>query len=442
MPSTLTPPVPVPAEPVRAHPWHLGFPREIEAQFEADTGLQRSRELVIAGLVALVVFNLFLINDWFSRPEVMPVALSWRLGVVSTYGLIVIGLIHRGLPARWRELLMASTTVVAVWAAGKIFQATTSPAGEYDPFMFSLIFLASNIVFRLRFVAALASSITCFAVTVYFFLQPSVMPLEALPFVLGLLAATAVFTLLARYQLERAERRTYLLMRRESTRREVALQAAGRYATLSQTDALTQLANRRAFDQELPQRWQEAWAQGQPLAALLVDIDHFKRFNDHYGHPAGDACLRQVAQLLRESLRDGDFIARIGGEEFAVLLLLPGSEGSEGNEGSRSATGPAALSAADGLAAAPPAASDVARQVLQMAERMRLHVEQAALPHDGHDGQDVVSISLGVALTGAPHPLAPEALIAAADAALYRAKREGRNRCVMQGDTLLQTPPP
>lgn len=427
MSSLPPPPVPAPAEPARAHPWHLGFPREIEAQFEADTGLQRSRELVIAGLVALLVYNLFLINDWFTRPEVMPVALAWRLGVVSTYGLVVIGLIHRGLPPRWRELLMASTTVMAVWGAGEIFQATTSPAGAYDPFMFSLIFLASNIVFRLRFVAALASSVACFAVALVYFLQPSMMPVEALSFVLGLLAATAVFTLLARYQLELAERRTYLLMRRESTRSEVALQAAGRYATLSQTDALTQLANRRAFDGELPQRWQQAWQRSQPLAALLVDIDHFKRFNDHYGHPAGDACLRQVAQLLREALREGDFIARIGGEEFAVLLR-PGGE--------------TAAAVPDESAAPSPGAHTVVQQVLQLAERMRRQVEQAAIPHDGHEGQDVVSISLGVAVTGAPHPLAPEALIAAADAALYRAKHQGRNRCVMQGDTLLQTPLP
>jgi diguanylate cyclase (GGDEF)-like protein len=272
--------------------------------------------------------------------------------------------------------------------------------------MFSLIFLAGNIVFQLRFVVALTSSLACFVLTAAYMLTSSSLPAAALPFVLGLLAATAVFTLVARYQLERAERRAYLLVRYESTRSEVAMQAAGRYATLSQTDALTQLANRRAFDQVLPQRWQDAMQDGRPLAALLVDIDHFKRFNDRYGHPAGDACLRQVALLLREALREDDFIARIGGEEFAVLLR-PGSEA----------------------------------VALQLAERMRRQVEAAAIPHDGQEGQEVVTISLGLGVTGPPQPLPPDALIAAADAALYRAKREGRNRCVKQGDALLQATP-
>ena len=387
--------------------WHLGFPAAVEARFEADTGAARSRELLTSGLVAMAIYDAFLINDAFTRPEVMAVAVWWRLGVVSVFGLAVLALIRRGLPPLWREAAMASTTLVALFGACMIFRATTSPAGAFDPFMFSLVLLAGNIVFRLRFVTALVASVLQIGMVAAFLAGPSVMPDVARPFVMSLMLATGIFTVLACHRLERAERRAYLLVLRESTRSQVALQAAGRYATLSQTDALTQLPNRRAFDEALPQRWDEAARQGQPMAALLVDIDHFKRFNDRFGHPAGDDCLRRVAQLMRQALRDDDFIARIGGEEFAVLLR-PGTEA----------------------------------MAEQLAERIRRQVVDAQIPHDGGDGQPVVSVSLGLAVTGplsspsSQSPLSPQssaALIEAADAALYAAKRQGRNRCVRHG---------
>ena len=379
--------------------WQLAFPAEVEARYEADTRAQRRRDLLLAGVVALVIYDLFLVNDWFSRPEVMATAVLWRLGVVSVYGGLVLGAIHRGLPAFWREAAMASTSVVAMVASCTIFAATTSPSGIYDPFLFSLIFLANNIVFRLRFMAALVSSLAGLLVAAVFLLGDSPLPPIAQPFAMGLLMATLVFTVLACYRLERAERQAYLLVLRETTRSEVAMQAAGHMAALSQTDALTQLANRRAFDDELPRRWNEAADHGQGMAALLIDIDHFKRYNDHYGHPAGDACLRRVAQLMREVLRDDDFIARIGGEEFAVLLQHRDELGAD-----------------------------------QVAERLRQHIEGAAIPHDGQDGRQVVSISVGLAQTHPPQPISAPDLIAAADAALYQAKHQGRNRWVRWQD--------
>jgi diguanylate cyclase (GGDEF)-like protein len=376
--------------------WHLGFPPAIEARYEADTGARRSRDLQLTGLVALAIYDLFLINDWLSRPEVLGLAVLWRLGVVTVYGLLVLALIRRGLPPRWREAAMASTTLVAMVGSCMIFRSTTSGTGIYDPFVFALIFLAGNIMFQLRFVAALLSSVAGLLVAAGFLFRPTALPDPAKPFAMGLLLATAVFTVVACFRLERAERHAYLLILREVTRSDVAVQAADTYAALSQTDALTQLANRRAFDLELPERWKEAARHGQSMAVLLIDIDHFKRFNDRFGHPAGDECLRRVAQLMREALREDDFIARIGGEEFAVLPRPDGRF-----------------------------------PVAQLAERLRLRVERAGIPHDARDGQHVVSISLGLAVTGPAQPLQPAALIAAADSALYQAKHQGRNRCVM-----------
>lgn len=376
--------------------WHLGFAPDIEARYEADTGLQRSRDLQLAGLVALCVYDLFLFNDWLIRPEVLGVALFWRLGVVSVFGLLMLALIRRGLPPRWREAAMGCTIVVAMWGSSMIFRATAADVGVYDPFMFSLVFLAGNIVFQLRFVVALSSSAAALMVAAVHVLSPGAMPDTAKPFALALLLATLIFTVLACYRLERSERRAYLLILRETNRSQAALQTAGQMTTLSLTDALTQLANRRAFDLELPKRHDEALRTGQPLAMLLIDIDHFKRFNDHYGHPAGDACLRRVADVMRDALRERDFIARIGGEEFAVLLS-PANAATAG----------------------------------QLAERLLRQVEQAAMPHEGLPGQQVVTISLGLAVSTPPRTVEPASLMAAADAALYDAKRHGRNRWVM-----------
>ena len=159
-----------------ALPWHLGFPPALEARMEADQDEQRRRQLKIAGLVALLVYDLFLVNDWLVRPEALGVAMWCRLGIVTGYGLFVLALVHRGLPARWREALMASTLVVAMAAAGEIFRHTRSPAGAYDPFVFGLVFMAGNIVFPLRFVPAVVSSALCVAVSVPFVRSNPLLP--------------------------------------------------------------------------------------------------------------------------------------------------------------------------------------------------------------------------------------------------------------------------
>ncbi|WP_315983275.1 diguanylate cyclase [Aliamphritea spongicola] len=104
----------------------------------------------------------------------------------------------------------------------------------------------------------------------------------------------------------------------ESANRELEIQAT--------TDSLTQLANRRSFDAHLQGEWLQCSRDKKPLAILLIDIDHFKEYNDHYGHLQGDECLRHVAQALQDAgvlRRPGDLIARYGGEEFAIILSAP-----------------------------------------------------------------------------------------------------------------------
>ena len=167
-----------------------------------------------------------------------------------------------------------------------------------------------------------------------------------------------------------------------------------RAMALSMGDALTGIPNRRRFDDHLHQEWHRGLRSKRPISMLLMDIDHFKRFNDALGHPAGDACLQRVASVLTASLhRVTDFVARYGGEEFACILAETPAEG----------------------------ARDVARRIAGK-------LAAAAIPHPDSPVSEVVTLSMGLA-TLVPDPqVLPVDLTLEADRRLYEAKRHGRNR--------------
>jgi diguanylate cyclase (GGDEF)-like protein len=189
----------------------------------------------------------------------------------------------------------------------------------------------------------------------------------------------------------------------ELASRESELRAANeRLRALATMDSLTGLANRRQLDLKLTIEWQLAIELQHPIALLMVDIDHFKPFNDHYGHPEGDFCLRRVGKTLSAAIRkDTDLAVRYGGEEF--VLLLPGADASE--------------------------AVDVAERLRRAVEELR--IAHAAAP-SGH-----VTISVGVAALIPAARQAAERLIETADAALYAAKRCGRNAVIVHESTTL-----
>jgi len=190
--------------------------------------------------------------------------------------------------------------------------------------------------------------------------------------------------------LQRSERE---LERRVAERTEELQVLNGRLETLSLTDALTGIANRRHFDEVLAREWKRAQRVGEPLALAVVDVDWFKAYNDHYGHPAGDSCLQQVAQTLVATIsRSTDLVARYGGEEF--VFLAPST----------------ALGSAQ-----------------SMAQKLVKAVEALALPHE-HSPLGHLSVSVGVASMHNDGESPVQSLLQQADAALYRAKAQGRNR--------------
>ena len=162
---------------------------------------------------------------------------------------------------------------------------------------------------------------------------------------------------------------------------------------LSNTDGLTGIANRRSFDLALEEEWNRARRADIPLALIMLDVDHFKHFNDHYGHLAGDDCLRSLTQiLLKEVRRSGELVARYGGEEFVVLM--PDSN---------------------------------AQAVLEAAQRIQRAVRVLGLIHS-KTSPGIVTFSLGVASLRPSLQHTPEDLVRQADLALYRAKALGRDR--------------
>ena len=189
----------------------------------------------------------------------------------------------------------------------------------------------------------------------------------------------------------RARVRTHLTLKRQSD--------AMRELTL--TDALTGVANRRSFNDAIDNEWRRCARAQAPLSVIMVDIDHFKHYNDSFGHQAGDACLAQVADAMRSCAgRPPDLLARYGGEEFVVLLPQVGSQGAQ-----------------------------------TVAKRILAAVRELAIPHRVSPAGETVTVSLGVATT-VPGEASYDGdmLVRTADNALYRAKEAGRNRYCVAGD--------
>lgn len=228
----------------------------------------------------------------------------------------------------------------------------------------------------------------------------SPLPLIAYLDYLALFSVVAVSTLPIALRFERLRQRNFLLNLHATATSQELRSANERLRDLSDRDHLTGLANRRCFDrvfdETIGQRAREAQAVGQPpsrIAVMMIDLDHFKAFNDTHGHTAGDECLRIVGHELGSIIdREGGVAARYGGEEFVVALCekTPGDIG-------------------------------------RVSENVR-HAIAALLVPVGRSGRSLITASIGIALAASDRNVTREELVEVADAALYNAKRAGRNR--------------
>ena len=187
------------------------------------------------------------------------------------------------------------------------------------------------------------------------------------------------------------------LLMRESIEKKL-LDLNEQLSKLAAVDGLTQIANRRTFDDFFTREWQRGQRDKQPLSLIICDIDYFKLYNDNFGHLLGDICLKKVAKTIANTvMRPADLVARYGGEEFAVILP-----------------------------------QTPAHNALQVAKAIGQEIEKLAIPHPKSQVSDYLSLSLGVSCAIPQPKYTKKQLLVAADKALYQAKKQGRNRAILK----------
>ncbi|QKE65401.1 GGDEF domain-containing protein [Aquipseudomonas campi] len=360
----------------------LSFDDELEQAFSRYHITAILVRMRWALLVAMLLMLLFAVLDAVSLPEsVRNRTLAIRLSVIVPTLLIAwLATYQRRLRPYLQIIVGGAALAGGLGVAGIIWVAR---AHDF-PLPYEGIILVTVFFYflpGLRFVtAALCGWLTFFAYLLVEVL--SGLPGELLLYNAVFLASANLIGCFGCYFLEYASRQNFL--------------AQGLLQDMAEKDFLTGLLNRRAFSERAERTWRQAQRERQALALVMMDVDYFKRYNDHYGHAAGDEALRAVGQVIgRQARRPLEMTARYGGEEFVGLWY--GIEES---------------------------------QVMQILEDIRSEIEALALPHVQSEATGVVTISIGLAyLLPQPHQDLEDAL-RLADVALYLAKEQGRNRVV------------
>lgn len=380
----------------------LRFPSLIEQRFIEDCDRSRRRHHSAMLIVALIMYDSFLIGDRQMIPDIFRLSVMVRLGLFTPLGIMALIGVRFGQSHHLRELLITLSCAVTGCSLVYFMINTHSPFASHYYMGIPLAIIFLNTVQRVRFWYAVAGSalilfFSAYGLTLVSFVQPQVRQTFDL-----VLFATCLFTLIALYRLEAEERTTYLFRLRDqlSHARERRLlddlsSANRQLEHLTRSDPLTGIANRRHFQDHLGEVWKEAMQRRQPLSLLMLDVDFFKLYNDRYGHPAGDQCLRRTASAIAAALRKpADVVARYGGEEFGAILPNTSPE-----------------------------------QAWAIAERVRQSVLALDLLHEASPAARIVTVSIGIATADTTqHGESVEKLIKAADKALYRAKQNGRNQ--------------
>lgn len=349
----------VEAEYVRTHLMESRVLIRVTCALAAVLTIARGTEQMAAGFpLGLSVLAIALVTG----TSVLLAGLAWSSAFERLY-----------LPCARVVVPIRNATVAACIAAA-------AADGQREMLMFLPMLLFGPFFFLgLRFRSALFTSVVTAASFVFhaaLFELTLPVALRSISFLLIALAGCAV----AARHLERLSRTSFLETRLISQ--------------LAQYDTLTGTKNRRVFDEHLAQLWPQAVADGRSIALLLIDVDHFKAYNDHYGHQAGDRSLRQIAQCLQSVVRSPlDVLSRYGGEEFVALLF------------------------------------DVdADQAMAIADRVRRSVHELGIEHRGSRTSPTITISVGVAVIEPTPARTPRGALQLADQALYAAKISGRNR--------------
>ncbi len=391
----------------------LQFTPALELTFNEERSASRQRQMTRMGLLSLIVFDMFLVGDYLSVPGYMVRALVIRLGVVTPVVLASFLLLRRRQVSAFTQEVAAALLCTLCCAAILLLHHGTGPGAfaAAEPSMLVLL-LAMNTLLRPDFLVAILGTSCCWTMYVLWVLPNGLFPLSQRLSAVGEVFWFGALSLLANYALSRETRFSWLLQMRGRIQRQMLAEANRELLNQSLHDHLTGIPNRAAYEKRLPELWEQAIQGSESIAAVMVDVDHFKQLNDSFGHLYGDRVLQRIANLLEQGMRaEMDFVARYGGEEF--VILLPGSTLESG---------------------------------VQVAERIRVLVEVAGSPAVSRGEAPLPpdvkwsTVSCGVAAITPTAKDDARTLIDAADAALYLAKQSGRNRVCTTGTlTLVQT---
>ncbi|WP_158521440.1 sensor domain-containing diguanylate cyclase [Kushneria konosiri] len=368
------------------------IPAELKDAFADDTLAVRRRALSKSVLLGTGFYVAFALGDAFAVPDRLQLALIFRLAIILPLGLVVFYWLRRTRCSLIRQQCVACSfhlLVVGLLALLVVLSESVDALGFVFASYALLMFMVISMALPRSLVAVLASVVVLIqAVAVaHGPLRYPTLELHNLMIAIVIIGP-AIF---ANRALESDRRRQFLLMERERLRRRQLAEQRDMLARLAALDPLTELANRRGLNAGIAGDL-DRLTSGARVAIAMIDIDHFKAYNDHYGHGAGDEALRRVARALAEAARPPGRVGRMGGEEFAVFV--PG----------------------------------ITHHELPLyAERLRASVQRLALVHHHSRTAGVMTISVGMVL-GCPTSSDVQMLFEAADAALYRAKKAGRNQ--------------
>ncbi len=374
----------------------LRFDRRTEARYEAEHGRARAAHLRHTIIFGILLYILHDISTYLLLPD------HYRIVVLSTLFVIVPCSLAAAygvarVSAEVREIMVLGAMLAATALPLFMLYFSNAPHSTHMNVEVILCMVFANMVLALRFRYALTySCLILFGAALAVGLKQGVDP--NLKFALCFqFTSVCLLSVYSNYLFERRRCMDYRVSQEAMMRAETAEIAEKQFQVMSKTDALTGLPNRRFLDERL-----DEWlSDDRPAAVMMIDIDHFKLFNDTLGHPAGDECLRQIADAFRSAFSEPDlFCARFGGEEFILAVRN---------------------------------AEDL--QVRHLANAVVRSIEALGITHPGRcDGVEVVTVSVGVALKRPAEPVSKSQVLSQADEALYQAKRRGRNRFVMRSE--------
>lgn len=377
----------------------LRFPAALEAEFQQDYTQRYHSHMIIAGLLGvLAILGCGVIDPFWMPAQAEKMWLIRALTVIPV--LAILGLSKTPLAMKYMQPLVAFCACLFVVCVTALSLTALEPFNYFYISSITMVMLVVFVLSRLQFFWGCLSAVIMLSiinVSYVVFGQADIKMITVINFVTG---SSAIFSLVGTFLVERSLRQNYLQSRLLAFENNDLGEANLRLQYLTAIDGLTQIANRRSLDMSLSTEWQRAMRKQEPLGVIMIDVDHFKLYNDTYGHQAGDECLREVAGALKDfARRPGDLAARYGGEEFVLILT-----------------------------------NATASQTRIVAERVRDSILALGIPNQ-RSSHGNVTASFGVAsMIPATHATGPEVLLLAADQALYRAKKSGRNRVAVDGE--------